>query len=513
MRQANRVVQIKPLLESRQMIIMVVLLMTSFLYSWAQETRKPVVRSYQLDVSFFPDAKMDYAGLIEVLYGQRPGWNKVDSVKSYPHMKCKAVVIVDFGTSSRDSLSFYLHSELRVHWMKLGESQLKFSQKIVFYPSNYSMVANQVTVKLSKVSGTHPLSIAYGGVFNPSYASSPSNYMRIDTQGAYLRSYGYSLWFPVFVEARSNTQAVNFTEVKIKTPKPFRGVFTGQRVKEYVDGNLHISLWCSEQTDIRDAQIAVRPYQINHKSGTYLYYLDNNKSKAACQGIHVFISRLDKFYSDHYKKVQKNPQLHIAELPNFASGISSGNMVGMTSGQWQKFSLEDKEVDLKLLLAHELVHGFVQVEVDINNPLAALVVEGFPSYFHLPALGEILGEEFYQKYMRGIEKSYLKKKETGKTRRGSPLPQEKPILSLTWTDIGIYKDTFILNDRVRLFLNYIRTKLGEKRFRKFTLELCNSSHLELPAFNRLLEKFLPGSIQDMEIWLETNQYPPRFYLK
>jgi len=471
--------------------------MTIFSLGWTQETRKPVIKSYQLDVSIFPDAQMDYAGLIEVLSGQRPGWNKEDSVKNYPHMKGKAVVAMDFGPSAIDSLTFYLHGELGVHGIKLDEFPLKFSQNTVFYPSNYSMVANQVTVKF----------------FSPSYASSPSNYMRIDSQGAYLRSYGYSLWFPVFVEARSDTPVVDFTEVKINTPESFRGVFTGKRIKEYADGNLRTSLWRCEQTDIRNVQVAVRPYQINRQGGSYLYYLDSDKSRAACQDIHAFVSRLAEYYSDHYKNAHKGPQLHVAELPNFASGISSGNMIGMTSAQWQNFSLGDKDVSLKLLLAHELVHDYVQVQVSVNNPLAALVVEGFPSYFHLPALGEILGEKFYQKYMEKVEKSYLERKKTKKTSWGSPLPQEKSILSLTWTDIGTYKDTFILNDRVRLFLNHIRTKSGKKRFKQFTQELCNSPHLDLPAFYRLLEKFIPGSTQDMDIWLKTNQYPPRFYLK
>jgi len=225
------------------------------------------------------------------------------------------------------------------------------------------------------------------------------------------------------------------------------------------------------------------------------------------------VSRLAEFYSDHYKSTQKSPQLHVAELPNFASGISSGNMIGMTSAQWQNFSLKDEDVSLKLLLAHELVHDYVQLDVSVNSPLAALVGEGFPSYFHLPALAEILGEEFYHSYMKRVEKSYLERKKTKKTRWGSPLPEEKPILSITWTDIGTYKDIFILNDRVRLFLNSIRTKLGKKRFQLFTQELCNSPHLDLPTFYNLVEKYIPDSAQDMDIWLKTNQYPSRFHLR
>ena len=48
------------------------------------------VKSYHLDVGFYPDAKMDFAGLIEVMEGKRPGWNKEDSTAIYPHMKGRA---------------------------------------------------------------------------------------------------------------------------------------------------------------------------------------------------------------------------------------------------------------------------------------------------------------------------------------------------------------------------------------------------------------------------------------
>ena len=205
--------------------------------------------------------------------------------------------------------------------------------------------------------------------------------------------------------------------------------------------------------------------------------------------------------------------MHIAELPNFASGISSGNMVGITSGQWHRFSLTDRDMEMELLVSHELVHPFVRPEISMKSPLAALFVEGFPSYFHLHALAEISGEVWYQDYITWVEKSYLKKKKNGKSRRGNKLPEEKPILSVTFGEIGEYKDTFILNDRVRLFLNYLRDGMGKERFKKFTRKISMSRNLTPDNFKELMLGFLPEAEEDLHVWLETNEYPERFRLK
>lgn len=120
-----------------------------FLFSilWADEPGARVL-SYELEVGFFPDARMDFAGLIEVLEGTRPDWNKEDSFGNYPHMKGKALMVVDLGQKPCSYLDFYLHGELRAHWLKLGTEQLKFSQERVFYPVSYSKVANKVSIRI-----------------------------------------------------------------------------------------------------------------------------------------------------------------------------------------------------------------------------------------------------------------------------------------------------------------------------------------------------------------------------
>jgi len=262
-----------------------------------------------------------------------------------------------------------------------------------------------------------------------------------------------------------------------------------------------------------NVQLIVRPFSVKERDGIYLYHLDNDKSRESVEDMFEFVGQLKTLFEAHFREIKTTPQLHIAELPNFASGISSGNMIGITSGQWQNFNLESENDELKLLVAHELVHTYVQVPTDRQNPVSALVVEGFPDYFYFPILGEIFGEEWYQKYMILVEESYLRKKKTKTTRRGNPLPPEKPILSFTFDDIGNYKDTFILNDRVRLFLNYIRSKLGKNDFKKFTRKLCSMPYLNVPLLKELIYKYLPGSEKDIAIWLETNDYPERLHIK
>lgn len=477
------------------------------------EAGPPVVKSYDLEIEVLPDAELDYAGFMGILYGRRPEWNKKDSLNQYPHMIGKALVTLDLGDVPCDILTFYLHSELRAHSVKFEKTELAFTQKTVYYPSNYSAVATQVQVDLKGLSGEQKMAIEYGGMFNPNYSESPSNYMRIDTEGAYLRGYGYSLWFPVFLEAGKTTYKIDFANVKITTPRKFVGVFTGQRLNEYIKEESRISNWKAENANLWDAQLTARPFSVQERDGIYLYHLDNTKSRESVEDMFAFVGQLKTLYGSHYRVIKATPQLHIAELPNFASGISSGNMIGITSGQWEGFHLKSGDDGLKRLVAHELVHTYVQVPTDRQDPIAALVVEGFPSYFHLPILGEMFGEEWYQKYMRIIEESYLRRKKTKMTRRGNPLPPEKPILSITFDDVGKYKDTFILNDRALLFLNSIRSRLGKKEFKKFTRELCNLPHLDVPLFKETIHKYLPGSEKDIILWLETNDYPDRWHLK
>ena len=474
---------------------------------------QPRALSYELDVGFYPDARLDYAGFIGILYGERPSWNKEDSVKAYPHMTGEAVMQVEMGPQPISSLKIYLHSELRVHGVWIGETRAELAQNVVFYPRNYSGVATEATVRLDEgLSGVHEVRVAYGGMFNASYSASPSNYMRIDEEGAYLRSFGYSLWYPVLLGPESPSEQATFRRIRLRTPRPFRAVVTGRRVSEQRTDDFNISEWTVEERDHTALQVAVRPFEETGQEGIHLYHLDHPRSKDAAADILEMVGKLESFYADHYGSAESLARAHVVELPNFASGISAGNTIGITSGQWRRFSLTDEDTSLERLIAHEMVHPYVQPKVREESPLAALFVEGFPSYFHLPALEQMLGESWYLDYLRQVETRYLKRRETGMTSWGQPLPKEQPILEISYEEIGEYKDTFILDDRVRLFLHDLRRRAGTNQFKALTRELMRTADLTPEGFMALIERFIPGCREDLRIWLETVDYPQHLRL-
>lgn len=471
------------------------------------------VLSYELEIGIFPDAQVDYAGFIGILYGTRPSWNKEDSLNAYPHMTGEAVLRVEMGSEPVDSLKLYLHSELRVHEVRLSEGAAGFTQEPVFYPGNYSQVANVATVVLDPpLSGVQTVKVKYGGMFNPSYSGSPSDYMRIDEQGAYLRALGYSLWFPVVLGPDSPSDEADFRRITVRTPSGFSAVVGGHRISEEEADGLTWSRWSAGQRDLSRLQLTVRPFQQRQSQGLFLYHLDDSRSERASEDILELVRTLLGFYTERYKPVESGDQLHIAELPNFASGISSGNMIGITSGQWRRFSSTDDDTSLEVLVAHELVHPYVQPPIDESSPLAALFIEGFPSYFHLPALEEILGRDWYLDYLRSKQESYLEKRQTGQTPWGSPLPEEKAILEISADEIGAYKDTFILDDRVPLFLHFVRERVAPERFPEMTRELMRTANLTPEAFLDLIERFFPAGREDVRIWLQTTEFPDRFRL-
>jgi hypothetical protein len=469
--------------------------------------------SYDLDIAVVPEAVTDYAGFIEIMHGQRPSRNKKDSVKAYPHMTGEAVMQVAIETEPATSLAFYLHGELRVHEILIDNVSAEFTQQPVFYPRNYSAIATQATVELDRPrTGILDVTVKYGGMFNPSYATSPSNYMRIDREGAYLRAHGYSLWFPVLTGPQIAGETADFRRITVRTPEPFRAALTGRKVSdELVDGT-YVSSWEVGERDSFALQLTVRPFVEASRHGIHLYHLDEPRSAEAASEILEMVRQLVDLYRDHYKASDGYEEAHVVELPNFASGISSGNTIGITSGQWRGFSLTDEDTGLETLIAHELVHPFVQPEVSDESPLAALFIEGFPAYFHLPVLAQMLGDEWYTDHMQRVENKYLERRKTGKTPWGTELPEEKAILEITRDEIGRYKDTFILSDRVLLFLHDLRRRAGVDGFKKMTRELRAEDGLTPAGFMDFIQRFVPIERGDLRLWLETSEYPERLRL-
>ena len=219
-------------------------------------------------------------------------------------------------------------------------------------------------------------------------------------------------------------------------------------------------------------------------------------------------SKLEEFFRANYASGGEGGQLHVVQMPRYGD-ISSGNMVGISDRGWRGFESASYS---GRTLAHELVHAYVKIPLPRDSELYALVVEGFPSFFHLPAMAAIVGDEYCRQILTRTEDGYLERRRTGLDRRGRALPPEKPLLELTADEIGTYKDRFVLDDRARLFCNWLRSQMGEERFGEFTLELFSQKSLDADRLVEIVETYLPDSADDVNRWLRTEDFPEHFRL-
>jgi len=444
------------------------------------QSSQPSIQSYELEVSFIPqESRME--GNAKLSFGK--------------------------NVEELSELVFYLHGELSVESINMGKTFLSFTQDKVFYYYNYSLITTKVVIDLKDKMFDGELMVKYKGSFNPSKARSPSDYMRIDSNGVYLRSYAYSLWFPVFLESGEDSSRTSFTRVILHTPKDFTAVFVGERISDKLVGENRVSEWRALDIPIFAAQITAHRFVIYKNGNSFIYSRQGEQSRKTAPKISDFIAKLNKLMRTYYKSNAIGEQVHIVEMPRYGD-ISSNNFVGMASNEWKNF---EKNEYAKETLAHEFVHPFVKLNTLKNDPLRALVIEGFPSYFHWPVLAELLGEDYYNEYMNRIQTQYIEKKKTGKGRRGSSLPEERPILLISEKEIGNYKDTFVLSDRVLLFFDYLRTKMGKDSFFKFSHELFSLEVLNLELLQKTISNYLSDIKDDLHVWLSTNDYPERFH--
>lgn len=423
------------------------------------------------------------------------------------YMEGKAVVKLE-GIKDKE-LVFYLHGELNVDSLDGGENVTGFNQEKVFYRRDYSLSATKVTVRTDKVAGKEKLEIYYSGFFNPSRARSPSDYMRVTANEVLLRSHGYSLWFPVFLGDNDDGYKTDFSKVTIKTPEELVSVFVGEKMDEYVKDGCRITQWQAQETDLFDAPCTAREYNVLTADNVFVYHLKDEESAKNAASVLEFARTVSASFRTHYKPDAEAKPSFVLQMPEYGD-ISGGNVTGINDDSWRNFAGNKNS---QFLIAHELVHPYTRIDISQSNPLSALVIEGFPSYFFLPVLAEMWGEEWYDGYMERIEDHYLKLKETGKTPRGFPLPPEKPVLDIGYDEIGAYKDLFILNDRVLLFFNYLRSSMGKDKFYEFSKRLFELADIDYAKLEALILEYLPGAAKDIETWLKKTDYPAEFRLR
>ena len=450
--------------------------------------QKPI--TYSVDVRFFPE---------EAQMWGNPVSNEAFMTGSSD---------IELPNIETDEIIFYLHGELKIDSITSGKKAIKFKSKKVLYSSDYSRVGLRTTFKSSDISANRTLNIKYSGFMNPSRARSLSDYMRINKHsGVYLRAFGYSPWFPIFERKEQGDYKANFKKVTVNLPSKFKSVVAGELIKESIIGDRYIAEWRPGLISLFDVQISARKYKTLQKENVFVYYIGDEKIG---KRIMDYTQQLRALYFNNLKPVQDSSSLFIIELPEYGN-ISSQNVVGVSTDVYNNF---ENNVNSKLTIAHELVHPYVSIPVSTGSPFCALVTEGFPGFFHLYGMKKIKDDVLVlSKYMDQVERSYLAKKRTGKNRRGFDLPTEKPILKIPCSEIGKYKDVFILSDRVKLFLYHLWVQMGDNKYDLFLRELFQLNSIDYSRFERLILKYILNYEDTLHIWLNTSDYPESVRIK
>jgi len=433
---------------------------------------------------------------------------KVYEIPNNSFMRGKALVKFP-GKISHEPV-FYLHGELWIDSILTGNKHVKYSSETVLNRKDYSNVCIRVKLEDMGAQYTDSLEIYYSGYFNASKARSLSDYMRINKKdGVLLRSFGYSLWFPVFENESLQSYYSDFKEVKIITPPGYQAVVCGDIKNNVVRNNKRICTWIPGYTNIRHVQCVARKYEILNGPEVDIYYLGDSDSSGEAKSILEYSARLRKLFSENLRDVNSGSKVIVCEMPEYGD-ISSNNVIGLSTDRFNSFN---NDIWSKSTLAHEMLHPYVHIPVKEGNPLYALVIEGFPGFMQFYAMERLEpGSSFdINKRAMRLHRSYLQKKKTGKTSRGFVLPEEKPVLEISGDEIGLYKDVFVLNDRVSLFMIYLWNKMGDKKYDQFLHELFNMDSINYASFENLILDYIPACSKDLEIWLSTTRYPERFY--
>jgi hypothetical protein len=406
-----------------------------------------------------------------------------------------------------DTFAFDLHSELQVTRVKAGGADLQCKQDIVFYPDNYSMTANEVTCPARGIDLESGVEITYEGMINRSIARGMSEYYRGDSTGLYMRGWPSVLWMPIFLTNGMSFPSAPSTHVLLRAPKDFTSIMAGTYLRHSIEGDQAVDEWRADGLTYYDLQYAAHRYKRLDTPGLTVFSFDDTASLQAGRAIAGFargvVQRYHQLYRDHPSGGETT---YIEELPKFGD-IASGNVFGVQEERWRLFDLNSKSA---VTLAHELVHPFVQMPTPTGDPLYALSIEGAPSYFMIPVVAELRGGRDYDDRLDDVQRKYLERRKPGAKDDDGPLPPEKPLFAMNASDVGIYKDRFVLADRALLFWDYMRRAMGTTAFDAWIRDITNARRMTAADFYRSISRHAPKLIADAHLWLETSDYPQRF---
>jgi aminopeptidase N len=150
-------------------------------------------------------------------------------------------------------------------------------------------------------------------------------------------------------------------------------------------------------------------------------------------------------------------------------------VIGLDPDVFQRVGATPIDFETYDLVAHEFVHGYATPLIDRASPGAALLLEGFPSYFHVPSVTDVLGDAYHEWFFRRAWLSYREglRQQTQAVGELS-LPADKPLLDIKIAEIPYYKDRFLLSDKFPILLDQLRNRMGSEVF----LEACRGFFAE-----------------------------------
>jgi len=377
--------------------------------------------------------------------------------------------LTNAGPTAIDRVAFHLHSELTIREVLDGRGvPLERTVSVEPYDLSYTGDIALHTVRLPRplrTGGSSQLVVRYEGAFSPSSARSPSDYMRIDEDGAYLRGAGYSYWFPVAEGWDWNT-AAGF-EIAVQAPAPWRPLAFGTLLDEEVGDDRVVSRWATDAPwPLLFGHLAAAEWEVHDGAALRVYHRRSKRSRDAAAAYAETGEKLLSFCRTRYGNASSMRRIHLAELCRYG-GISAGNVIGIPDDRFPDITDEGRSEATLELLAHELVHGFVIPAVVSDVPGSALLIEGFPSYFHALALEAAVDNGFYARFVRRAWAAYRQRKASERLADAN-VPPEIPLLALRDEDIGRYKDVFLLDDRFIALIDRVRTVVGPERFLRGT---------------------------------------------
>lgn len=362
-------------------------------------------------------------------------------------------------------LTLYLHPELSVTSVTDQDDRPSdYETKAIAHDWSYTKsLASHSLILTDPINpgDTQTVKLSYEGSFSPSSLRSPSDFMRIDKQGAYLRGLGYSLWFPVTVP--DGIGAASRFHIQLAVPPEWTGVAFGDLERSEDSGHRSLSWWRTRSPfKLLQTQLIAAPLEVFE--GKHLSVFATPGSSRSARKLIEFGDRLLEFFADNYGLADGISRNYVVETCQYGC-IASGNVIGLSPDVFQRVGTSDIDFETYDLIAHEFVHLFVTPLINQDSPGAALLLEGFPSYFHFPALTSILGNDYHKWFMQRAWLTYREElnRQTDKSNDPS-IPIEKPLVEIGIEEIPYYKDKYLLSDKFPILLDRLQEQIGADVF-------------------------------------------------